>query len=82
MGEAKAKGSYKDRAQVLAALKAAVKASKAKGQGGVLCQRSPGESGIMVRKKGKSVSMEFSETLSRGALEVAFQSYLKERFGG
>lgn len=80
--EAKAKGSYKDGAQVLAALKAAVKAPKSKGQGGVLYRRSPGESGIKVRKKGKSVSMEFSETLSRGALEAAFQSYLNERFGG
>lgn len=80
--EARTRGTYRDGAQVLATLKAAVKAPKAKGQGGTLYRRGPGESGIMVRKKGKTVTMEFSETLSREALEAAFQQFLRDRFEG
>nr|WP_226898529.1 ParB/RepB/Spo0J family partition protein [Mangrovicoccus algicola] len=77
----KADGAPRDGAQVLAALKAAVRAPKPKGQGGTLYRRGPGEAGISVRKKGRSVVMEFPEGLSRAALEQAFGAYLKDRFG-
>lgn len=80
IAEAKDRGTYRDGAQVLAALKAAVKAPKAKGQAGTLYRRGPGESGITVRKKGKTVTMEFSETLSRDALEAAFGQFLRDRY--
>lgn len=75
-------GGARDGAQVLAVLKAAVKAPKPKAAQGKLYRRTPGESGMRVRQKGKTVTVEFSETLSRGALEAAFAAYLKDRFPG
>ncbi len=80
LAEARARGQYRDGAQVLAALKAAAAAPKSKGQGGTLFRRGPGESGITVKKRGKTVTMEFDEALSRPALEAAFKNYLKARF--
>ncbi|MEV8468314.1 ParB/RepB/Spo0J family partition protein [Fluviibacterium sp. DFM31] len=81
LAAAKGQGRVSDGAQVLAALKAAVKPAKPKGQGGTLYRRGPGESGITVRKKGRSVVMEFSDSLSRNALEEAFARYMADRFG-
>lgn len=81
LAEARKQGKVADGAQVLAALKASVKAVKPKGQGGTLYRRGPGESGITVRKRGRSITMEFSESMSRTALEEAFSQYMNERFG-
>lgn len=80
LAEAKARGAYRDGAQVLAVLKAAAKAPRPKQPGGTLYRRGPGESGITVRRKGKTVAMEFPDTLSRAALEAAFHQYLDDRF--
>ena len=82
LAEEQRAGAYADGAKVLAVLKAAVAAPKPKGQGGTLYRRGPGESGIKVKRNGKTVRMEFSDTLSRDALEAAFANYLKDRFKG
>ncbi|MDA7426691.1 ParB/RepB/Spo0J family partition protein [Thalassococcus lentus] len=47
---------------------------------GTLYRRSAGERGITVHKKGRKVTMEFEENLTRASLEAAFQSYLNARF--
>ncbi len=45
-------------------------------------RRSPGESGIRMRRKGGKITLEFNETLSTGALRAAFEQFLTARSGG
>ena len=82
LAEARARGTIRDGAEVLAALRAAAGTQKVRGAtAGTLYRRGPGESGITVKKKGKAVVMEFPDSLSRASLEAAFGAYLKDRFG-
>jgi ParB family chromosome partitioning protein len=74
-------GQGLDAAQVMTRLRAAVAPRKAKVAGGKLYRRTPAESGLRVRKKGSTVTMEFGEAMSRRALEAAFAMYLDDRFG-
>jgi ParB family chromosome partitioning protein len=72
-------GPVKDGAQVTAALRAAGAGDKAAGTkegAGTIYRRSPGESGIRARKRGRSIVMEFPEGLSTDSLEAAFASFL------
>ncbi|MEI4487453.1 ParB/RepB/Spo0J family partition protein [Frigidibacter sp. MR17.14] len=70
-------------AKVLARLKSAWKGPKPEaGARGLVFRRSPHESGVVMRRKGKSVSLEFSDNLSEAALRAALEAYLIHRFRG
>ncbi len=77
----KGQGGYVDASDVfkrlLAAAKPKVKAAKV--SAGKLYARSSGERGIMVKKQGKQVKIEFDADLSDGPLRAAFDAYLKAR---
>ncbi len=78
---AKGQGGYVEAQDVFKRLIAAAKpkAKPAKSSTGKLFARSSGERGIMVRKLGKQVKMEFDADLSEGSLRAAFDAYLKSR---
>lgn len=75
-------GQGLDAGAVMARLKAAVAAPKAKAAPARIYRRAPEESGVTARRKGRSVTLEFKDTLSKAALEAAFAAYLKDRFDG
>lgn len=79
----KGQGGFIEAPDVIKRLKAAAKPTpkKAKVVGGTLYQRSKGEDGILVKKKGKKVLMEFDTALSDASLRGAFESFLKARKG-
>jgi len=73
-------GAPKDGAQVTAALRAAASGTSPKGRAedaGSVFSRSPGESGIRAKRKGKAIVMEFREGLSASSLEAAFAHFLQ-----
>ena len=78
---AKGQGGYVEAADVFKRLIAAgnpkPKAPKAKT--GTLYRRSAGERGIMVKKRGKQIQMEFDAVLSDASLRGAFENFLKSR---
>lgn len=81
-GEAQGGAGRPDANAVMARLRSAVTRPKPKVQTGMTFRRTREEPGILVRHKGSKVTMEFGSNLSRAALEEAFESYLKHRFGG
>lgn len=78
---AKGQGAYVDAAEVFKRLKAAAKpkAKAPKVITGKLYVRSRGERGILVKKQGKQVKMEFDADLPEASLRAAFENYLKAR---
>jgi len=75
------RGGFVDAATVMRRLvRAARPKTEAPANPPKVYRRSPGESGISVRRKGRKVQMEFEDALSRASLEAAFKSYLKDRF--
>lgn len=78
---AKGKGGYVDASEVfkrlLTAAKPKVKAAKV--STGKLFARSSGERGIMVKKQGRQIKIEFDADLSDAPLRAAFDAYLKSR---
>ncbi|MGB3244601.1 MAG: ParB/RepB/Spo0J family partition protein [Sulfitobacter sp.] len=80
---AKGQGGYVEAAEVIKRLLAAAKPAPKVGKTatGTLFQRSKGERGIMVRKRGNRVEMAFDADLSDTSLRMAFENYLKARKG-
>lgn len=80
---AKGQGGFIDAAEVFKRLKTAAKpkVKPAKVPTGKLYARSSGERGILVKKQGKQVKMEFDADLSERSLRAAFDAYLKARKG-
>lgn len=78
---AQGKGGFVDAQEVFKRLMAAAKPKQKapKAITGTLYARSSGERGIMVRKQGKQVKMEFDADLSEASLRGAFESFLKKR---
>ena len=78
---AKGQGGYVEAAEVFKRLQGAakpkVKAPKA--VTGTLYQRTKGERGILVKKRGNRVEMGFDADLSDATLRIAFENYLKAR---
>lgn len=72
---------YVEAAEVFKRLKAAAKPAPkvAKAVTGKVFQRSQGERGIMVKKRGNQVTMAFDSDLSDASLRGAFEAYLKSR---
>ncbi|MFT6676380.1 MAG: ParB family chromosome partitioning protein [Sulfitobacter sp.] len=81
MRAAKGQGGYVEAADVFKRLKAAgnPKPKTAKAKTGTVYRRSLGEAGIMVKKQGKQIQMEFDARLSDGSLRAAFEQFLKAR---
>ena len=77
----KGQGGYVEAADVFKRLQAAAKPKPkvAKTATGKLYNRSSGERGIMVTKRGNRVQMAFDADLSDSALRVSFENYLKAR---
>ncbi|MEI4473951.1 ParB/RepB/Spo0J family partition protein [Frigidibacter sp. MR17.24] len=70
-------------ARVLSRLRGAWKGPKPdKGVRGLVFRRSQHESGVVMRRKGRSVTLEFSDSLSEAALRAALEAYLEHRFRG
>jgi ParB family chromosome partitioning protein len=67
-------------AQVVARLKAAVGAPKAKPAPHVF-RRAPEESGITARRSGRKTVLEVPDSLSRTAVEAALALFLDDKFG-
>ena len=78
----RAAGRGADAGAVLARLKGAVAAPKARRAKETVYRRAREESGMTLRRKGRTLTLEFSDGLSRAALEGAFDAFLKDRFGG
>ena len=78
---AQGQGGYVEAAEVFRRLKAAAKPKvrPTKVTAGKLFARSTGERGIMVKKQGKQIRMEFDADLSEASLRGAFEIYLKSR---
>jgi ParB family chromosome partitioning protein len=68
-------GTIMDGPQVTAALRMAATKGRATNEASVF-RRSPSESGIRAKKRGKAIVMEFPEGLSAESLEAAFASFL------
>ena len=78
---AQGQGGYVEASEVFRRLKAAAKPKMeaAKTGMGKLYARSKGERGIMVKKKGKQVTMAFDADMTDNSLRAAFEAYLKAR---
>lgn len=74
-------GQGLDAATVMSRLKAAVAAPKPKTATHRVFRRAPEESGVRMRRKGRTTVLEFNDAMSRRALEAAFKLYLDDRFG-
>jgi ParB family chromosome partitioning protein len=74
-------GQGLDPVAVMARLKAAVAPRKAKAAGHKVYRRAPEETGVTARRKGRTVTLQFHDGLSRTALEAAFKLYLDDRYG-
>ncbi|SDZ57772.1 chromosome partitioning protein, ParB family [Jannaschia faecimaris] len=75
-------GQGLDAAQVMARLKAVVAKPKAKTRPERIYRRAREESGVKERRKGRITTLEFEDSMSRTALQAAFEMYLKARFDG
>ncbi|WP_162798392.1 hypothetical protein [Sulfitobacter sp. SK011] len=70
-----------DATEVFKRLKAAAnpKVAKPKVRGAQLFDRSTGERGLSIRKRGKTYLAEFDADLSEASLRAAFDRFLKQR---
>ena len=73
-------GSVLDPEAVMTRLRAVVAAPKAPKPKGTVFRRNLHESGITMQKKGRTIVLRFADTLSRAAVESAFEKFLKHRF--
>lgn len=80
IAELQRKGQGIEPAQVVARLKRAVRAPKAKSTVRVF-RRVPEESGITVRRSGRKTVLEVPDSLSRAGAEAALELFLDDRFG-
>lgn len=67
---------------VMARLKAVVAPPKAKAPRGRVYRRAREESGVREKRRGHTTTLEFEDSMSRAALQAAFEMYLKARFDG
>lgn len=80
IAELQRKGQGIEPTQVVARLKRAVSAPKAKSTVRVF-RRAPEESGITVRRSGRKTVLEVPDSLSRAGAEAALALFLDDRFG-
>lgn len=71
-----------DAAAVMRRLKGAVVPRPERRAKEKVFRRHREESGMILRRRGRTLSLEFSDGLSQGALEGAFEAYLRSRFAG
>lgn len=78
------RGPFVDPADVIKQLKQAAEAPKVKPVrkvDEVTYRRGTGEKGIVARKRGRRVQLEFEDSLSEASLRGAFDAFLKAQFG-
>lgn len=69
-----------DPAAVVSRLRGAAAAKPARRAKETVFRRAREESGMVMRRKGRKTTLEFSDGLSRSALEGAFAAFLRDRF--